>query len=50
MEFGAGFLLGGVVTGLALSNGKLLHGWLSRLESSAKQKAEAARKAFDARL
>ena len=50
MEFGAGFLLGGVVTGLALSRGKLLRGWLSRLESSAKQKAAEASQEVNSKL
>ena len=50
MEFGAGFLLGGVLTGLVFSKSNLLHDWLSRLESSAKHKAAAARKAFDSKL
>jgi len=54
MEFGIGFVTGGLITGFAaVKSGFLLkagHSWLAKAEAVAKRKAAAAAESFKSKL
>lgn len=54
MEFGIGFLTGGLVTGFAAANSGFLlkagHAWLTKAEAAAKRKLAAKADSFKSKL
>jgi hypothetical protein len=54
MEFGIGFLTGGLITGFAAANSGFLlkagHAWLGKAEAAAKRKADAKAEALKLKL
>ncbi len=54
MEFGIGFVAGGLLTGFAAAKSGFLlkagHAWLAKAEASAKRKADATAASFKSKL
>jgi hypothetical protein len=54
MEFGIGFITGGIVTGFAAAKSRFLlkaaHAWLAKTEAMTKRKMAATAESFESKL